>query len=122
MRLKTEQDVRNVQPVRYLRKITVGKGLYLLVSPKGGRSWYYKFYFERKCKKLSLGTYPEISLESAKSRHQYARYLLAQGIDPCRMKTILGRNNFVLQMGDWEIARHESLGRGGPIASVCANH
>ena len=51
-----------------------------------------------------LGTYPEISLECAKSRHQYARNLLAQGINPCEMKATLGKNAFVRRMRDWEIA------------------
>ena len=71
-----------------------------------GRSWYYKFYFEGKCKKLMLGTYPEISLECAKSRHQYARNLLAQGINPCEMKSTLGKNAFVRRMRDWDIAEY----------------
>ena len=91
IRLLSERDVRNIEPVRHARKITVGRCLYLNVIPTGGRSWYYKFYFEGKCRKLMLGTYPEISLECAKSRHQYARNLLAQGINPCEMKATMGR-------------------------------
>jgi hypothetical protein len=58
----SEQDVQSIEPVRHARKITVGRCLYLNVTPTGGRSWHYKFYFEGKCKKLMLGTYPEISL------------------------------------------------------------
>jgi hypothetical protein len=106
IRLISEQDVRSIEPVRSVRKITVGRCLYLNVTPTGGRSWHYKFYFEGKCKKLMLGTYPEISLECAKSRHQYARNLLAQGINPCELKTTLGKNAFVRRMRDWEIANH----------------
>jgi DDE domain/Arm DNA-binding domain len=105
IRLLSEQDVRSIEPVRHARKITVGRCLYLNVTPTGGRSWYYKFYFEGKCKKLMLGTYPEISLECAKSRHQYARKLLAQGINPCEMKTTLGKNAFVVRMREWEITQ-----------------
>jgi hypothetical protein len=97
--------------VRYERKVTVGRGLYLFVTPKGGRSWYYKFYWARKCKKVNLGTYPEISLECAKARHQYARNLLAHGINPCEMKATLGRNTFVLRMREWENAQT----REGPL-------
>jgi hypothetical protein len=106
IRLLCEQDVRSIEPVRHARKITVGRCLYLNVTPTGGRSWYYKFYFEGKCKKLMLGTYPEISLECAKSRHQYARNLLAQGINPCEMKATLGKNAFVRRMRDWEIMEY----------------
>jgi transposase-like protein len=105
VRLRTEHDVRDIKPVRYPRKVTVGRGLYLFVMPKGGRSWHYRFQFLRKRKKLNLGTYPEISLECAKARHQYARNLLAQGINPCEMKATLGKNAFVLRMREWENAQ-----------------
>ena len=106
IRIQSDQDIRNIAPVRYARKIAIGRSLYLNVTPTGGRSWYYKFYFEGKCQKLMLGTYPEISLQCAKSRHQYARNLLAQGINPCEMKATLGKNAFVLRMRDWEITQH----------------
>jgi Arm DNA-binding domain len=76
------------------------------VTPKGGRSWHYKFYFVGKCKKLTLGTYPEISLECARARHQYARNLLAQGTNPCEMKATLRKNAFVLRMREWEFAQN----------------
>jgi transposase-like protein len=129
IRLLTEQDVRNIQPVRHARKITVGRCLYLNVIPTGGRSWYYKFYFEGKCQKLMLGTYPEISLECAKSRHQYARKLLAHGIDPCAIKRTLGRNAFRLYMREWETmetvtdptARHPDLGAPNTVATPWLN-
>ena len=85
--------------------MTVGRGLYLFVRPEGGRYWHYRFYFSRKRKKLNLGTYPEISLECAKARHQYARNLLAQGINPCEMKATLGKNAFVLRMREWQDAQ-----------------
>jgi transposase-like protein len=102
IRLQTDQDVEKIEP-RNARKFTVGRCLYLYVTPTGSRSWNYKFLFEGKCKKLFLGTYPEITLECAKSRHQYARNLLAQGIDPCEMKATVGKNDFVRRMREWEI-------------------
>ena len=58
----------------------------------------------RHLRKITVGS--EISLECAKSRHQYARNLLAQGINPCDMKATLGKNDFVRRMRDWEIANH----------------
>jgi hypothetical protein len=79
--------------------------LYLLVTSKGGRCSHYRFFFAGKRKKLSLGTYPEISLECAKARHQYARNVLAQGLDPCEMKATLGKNAFFLRMREWEVAQ-----------------
>ena len=53
---------------------------------------------------MNLGTYHEISLECAKARHQYARNLLAHGINPCEMKATLGKNAFVLRIREWENA------------------
>jgi antitoxin component HigA of HigAB toxin-antitoxin module len=32
VRLRTERDVRDIKPVRYARKVTVGRGLYLYVD------------------------------------------------------------------------------------------
>jgi transposase-like protein len=117
-RLRTEDDVRDIKTVRYARKVTVGRGLYLLITPRGGRCWHYRFFFSGKRKKLSLGTYPEISLECAKTRHQFARNLLAQGLDPCEMKAALGRNAFFLRIREWEIAQNPDwralIGTGRP--------
>jgi transposase-like protein len=128
IRIQSDQDVRNIEPVRHARKITVGRCLYLNVTPMGGRSWYYKFYYEGKCEKLMVGTYPEITLESAKSRHQYARKLLAHGINPCAIKRTLGRNAFRLHMREWETmetvtdptARHPDLGAPAFTVDRCA--
>jgi hypothetical protein len=106
IRLQNDQDVQNIEPVAHAKKFSVGRCLYLSVQPTGGRSWYYKFLFGGQCKKLWLGSFPEISLECAKSRHQYARKLLANGIDPCEMKATLGKNAFVRRMRDWEIANY----------------
>jgi hypothetical protein len=121
-RLRTEHDVRDLKPVRFPRKVTVGRGLYLLVTPKGGRCWHYRFFFAGKRKKLSLGTYPEISLGCAKTRHQYARNVLAQGLDPCEMKATLGKNAFFLRMREWEIAQNPGwdtlIGKVLPTAPV----
>jgi hypothetical protein len=100
-RLLTEQDVGNVRPVRYTRKITVGRALFLHVTPKRHRSWRYKYRFAGKCTQVVLGTYPEISLECARSRHQFARNLLAQGTDPSALKATLGKRGFVLKMQEW---------------------
>ena len=61
-----------------------------------------------------MGTYPEISLECAKARHQYARNLLAHGIDPCEMKATLGKYAFVLRMREWETTQKS---RPGEFAS-----
>ncbi|HEY6872295.1 MAG TPA: integrase arm-type DNA-binding domain-containing protein [Geobacteraceae bacterium] len=59
-----------------------GKGLFLLVTTKGGKWWRFKYAFEGKAKTLSFGTYPEVSLADARECRDDARKLLAKGIDP----------------------------------------
>ena len=57
-------------------------GLFLQVTPNGGKWWRLKYRFGGKEKLLSLGTYPEISLSQARQRRDDARKLLATDIDP----------------------------------------
>lgn len=68
--------------VRYARKLSFGNNLYLLVTPKGGRYWRYRYRFQGREKMLSLGCYPEVPMASARARHRAARQLLALGVDP----------------------------------------
>ncbi len=62
------------------------KGLFLLVSPAGGKWWRLKYRYQGKEKRLSLGTYPETSLAQAREKRDAARKLLAQGVDPAEVR------------------------------------
>lgn len=78
----SEAKVRTTKPQEKEYKIFDGDGLYLLVTPKGGKLWRFKYRYDKHEKKLTLGTYPEISLAEARERRDKARKQLAQGIDP----------------------------------------
>lgn len=78
----TDTAVRSAKPGPKPRKMTDEKGLFLIVTPKGGRWWRLKYRFDGKEKLLSLGTYPDVSLKEAREKRDDARRLLAQGIDP----------------------------------------
>jgi hypothetical protein len=106
----TETQVRAIKPVRYSRKVSDGRGLYLLVTPKGARHWRFAYRFARKYKALTLGTYPVVTLEWARSRHEFARNLLAHGVDPAALKATLGRPAFAAMMREWEKARGACIG------------
>ncbi len=58
------------------------RGLFLLVTPAGGKWWRLRYKFDGKEKLLSLGTYPDVSLKDARTRRDEARKLLADGVDP----------------------------------------
>ncbi len=57
-------------------------GMYLWVTPSGGKLWRWAYCFGGKEKLMSLGKYPEVSLALARERHAEARKVLANGIDP----------------------------------------
>jgi integrase len=59
-----------------------GGGLYLLITPSGGKLWRFKYRFNKKEKKLAFGSYPEISLQDARKKREEARRLLANNVDP----------------------------------------
>ena len=77
-----DAKVRNAKPGEKPIKLYDGRGLYLEVSPAGGKWWRFKYRFGGKEKRLSLGVYPDVKLGEARNRRDEARRLLASGIDP----------------------------------------
>jgi Arm DNA-binding domain len=74
--------IRNAKPGEKPLRLFDGGGLYLEVSPAGGKWWRLKYRYEGKEKRLSLGIYPDVSLKGARDRRDASRKLLADGIDP----------------------------------------
>lgn len=75
-------DVRNAKPKDKPYKLSDEKGMYLEVTPAGGRYWRLKYRMHGKEKRLALGVYPEVSLAEARGARDEARKLIAQGLDP----------------------------------------
>ena len=63
-------------------KLADERGLYLAVTPKGGKHWRFKYRFAGKEKKLSFGSFPDVTLAKARERREEARSIVASGIDP----------------------------------------
>lgn len=80
----TDTAIRKTKPTDAVQKLRDGGGLYLLLRPDGAKwwRWDYRRPVTGKRNTLSLGTYPEVSLASARERHSAARKLLAEGLDP----------------------------------------
>jgi len=78
----TNTAIRNAKPADKTRKLFDGGGLYLEVTPSGGKWWRLKYRYGGKEKRLSLGVCPEVSLKDARNRRDEARKLLANDIDP----------------------------------------
>ena len=78
----SDVTVRKAKPAEKAQRFFDGGGLYLEVSPAGGKLWRWKYRIAGKEKRLSLGTYPDTGLADARAKHAAARKLLAAGIDP----------------------------------------
>ena len=78
----TDIAVRKAKPGLKSRKMYDGDGLYLEVTPAGGKWWRFRYTFGGKSKLLSMGTYPDVGLAKARERRGEARRLLVDGIDP----------------------------------------
>lgn len=65
-----------------------GGGLFLLIRPDGAKWWRLKYRRPQSGKEnlLSLGTYPDTSLKTARERRDDARKLIASGIDPAAVR------------------------------------
>jgi hypothetical protein len=82
----SDATIRNAKPVDKPFKRTDEKGMYLFVTPAGGKLWRMQYRFEGKQKLLALGKFPEIGLKDARERRDEARKLLANGADPGAVK------------------------------------
>jgi hypothetical protein len=63
-------------------KLADEKGPYLLIRPNGSRLWRFKYRLAGIEKLLSLGTYPDTSLQKARAKRDEAKATLQDGGDP----------------------------------------
>ena len=77
-------------------RMTDGDGLYLIIKTTGAKWWRFDYTFNGKRNTLSLGTYPDTGLKSARRKASDVRVLLSENIDPSQTrkndKTIVIQN------------------------------
>jgi len=98
-------------------KLTDRDGLYLLVTPSGGRYWRMNYRHLGKQKTLAFGVWPDTSLADARAQRDAARKVLARGDDPGeRIKleriaaTVAASNSFKAVADEW-LVKVEKEGR-----------
>jgi len=87
-------EIRGFQPIDTLYRKSDDKGLYLEIRPNGSKHWFLKYRIHGSEKRLSLGTWPEVSLADARERRDDARKKIREGDDPLhsrKMEKIRGR-------------------------------
>ena len=56
----TDVAIRKAKPGAKAIKLADGNGMFLLVTPAGGKLWRFKFRIDGREKKLAIGPCPEI--------------------------------------------------------------
>jgi integrase len=77
-----DTKVRSAKSRERAFKLSDERGLFLFVTPTGGRLWRFKYRVQGREKLISLGVYPDVTLKRAREKRDDARKLLADGVDP----------------------------------------
>jgi integrase len=117
----SDTRIRTTKPAAKPVRLYDERGLYLEVTPTGGRWWRLKYRFDGREKLLSMGTYPDTGLKVARAKRDQARELLAQGVDPSdarraerASKSEQASNSFEAVAREWHTTVH--------LAQVSAGH
>src|SRR5215469_5502213 len=78
--------IRTAKPDLKPYKRFDGQGLFLFVTPAGGKLWRLKYRFGGRENLLALGAYPATSLKQARAKRDVARRLLDAGVDPAAQR------------------------------------
>ncbi|SJZ94133.1 tyrosine-type recombinase/integrase [Novilysobacter spongiicola] len=108
----TAVQIKAAKPTAKAYKLSDSHGLYLLVQPKGGKLWRYKFRLGGVEGLDALGRYPEVGLAEARQSHAESRRLVAQGINPVlarrdrkqaliQAQLVRERGSFAAVASDW---------------------
>lgn len=110
----TDTGVRTAKAAEKRQKLFDGGGLYLEVTPEGGKRWRLKYRFDGKEKLLSLGVYPETSLKQARERREAARKLLGEGIDPSEHRKATATARIENAANSFEVVAREWYAKNAP--------
>ncbi len=75
-------QIKHAKPKGRQYRLSDGNGLNILITPKGKKTWVYRYRFNGKENTATLGHYPAVPLQEARLKRAEARELLNQGIDP----------------------------------------
>jgi hypothetical protein len=120
----TEAECKNAEcpPEKKQARYTDSGGMYLQVSPAGSKRWFLKYRVGGKEKQLALGSYPDVSLKSARLARDAAKLQKSEGTDPVQARK-LEKLKATRNTGDSHICTPDSLhpstdGPSGPATQA----
>ena len=78
----TDLQVRKMTPKNHRFELLDGDGLYIRIMPTGRKSWVFRYNFEGTPRRMTLGSYPALTLAEAREKHAQAVQEVQKGIDP----------------------------------------
>jgi integrase len=99
--------VKGAKPKDKRYRLYDTNGLYLEVTPKGGKLWRLKYRYAGKEKLLSLGTFPTTSLKEARTLKDDAKKHLSNDIDPSALKKEIKQNKLAESKNSFEAVTRE---------------
>ena len=94
-KLLTEASCKTAKPKQDMYYLNDGGGLRLRVKPNGSRSWIYRFRLDGKENTNSLGTYPQVNLQIARTKLAEAKQHVAKGDNPSTAIRIAKANQII---------------------------
>ena len=101
----TDKEIRALKSQEKPYKVADAEGLYLYVTPAGGKHWRLKYRFEGRERLLTLGSWPTVGLSKAREHKDAAREQLAKGTSPAAAKSAersVHAVNFRAVAADWQ--------------------
>ena len=110
----SDTQLRNMKATGKAKKISDGGGLYLHLSPAGGKLWRMAYRFEGKQKTVCFGAYPALSLKEAREKRDESKALLARGIDPSLHKQAAKAASIAETANAYEVVAREWYAKNAP--------
>ena len=93
----TETQIKNAKAKDKTYTLSDGGGMYLEINKNAGKWWRFRYNYNDKIKKVSLGTYPDTTLANARVKRNEARNILAtENRDPF-VKVVVQQKEEVVQ-------------------------
>jgi integrase len=111
----TAKSIENIRPGTVRKEVPDGlvRGLFFIIQPSGKTSWAVRYRVSGRNRKLTLGTYPALSLKAARELASRALIKVAEGADPAAEKQLakVARlapvgPDLIEKVGEQFIARH----------------
>ena len=104
----TEPQVRTAKAAAGAYKLYDSEGLFLLVTPSGGKIWRFRFKTAAgKEKLLSFGSYPKIGLTAARKERNAALEKLQAGADPAEERAAAKRERKLASIHSFKAVAQE---------------